>query len=281
MGMRYCRPMIRRAHAGNRNGFDEALVAQALQAALALPRETPVFAISGVQGSGKSTLAEQIAALARARGKCAAVLSIDDFYLTAAARQRLARSVHPLLATRGPPGTHDLALALDVVQGLREGRSTRLPRFDKLADERLPMTQWPQLRARCDLIVLEGWFLKTPAQHAQEMQPPLNALERDQDTDSVWRTWCNQALARDYPALWSTLDALWLLQAPGFDIVPDWRWQQEQALHAAQPERRSMNRAEVDRFAEFFERVSRQALRTLPAIADRTIKLDAHRRPGT
>jgi D-glycerate 3-kinase len=40
-----------------------------------------------------------------------------------------------------------------------------------------------------------------------------------------------------------------------------------------------MSRAQVERFVQFFERVSRQAMRTLPAIADRTIRLDAQRHP--
>jgi len=37
------------------------------------------------------------------------VLSLDDFYLGHAARLQLARDIHPLLATRGVPGTHDIA----------------------------------------------------------------------------------------------------------------------------------------------------------------------------
>ena len=40
-----------------------------------------------------------------------------------------------------------------------------------------------------------------------------------------------------------------------------------------------MTRAQVERFVLFFERVSRQALRTLPAIADELFTLDAARRP--
>ena len=40
-----------------------------------------------------------------------------------------------------------------------------------------------------------------------------------------------------------------------------------------------MTHAQVLRFVQFFERVSRQAMRTLPAIAQRTIRLDAQRRP--
>ena len=44
-----------------------------------------------------------------------AVLSLDDLYLTRAQRQRLALDVHPLLATRGPPGSHDLAHLVKVL----------------------------------------------------------------------------------------------------------------------------------------------------------------------
>jgi D-glycerate 3-kinase len=39
-----------------------------------------------------------------------------------------------------------------------------------------------------------------------------------------------------------------------------------------------MTRPQIERFVQFFERVSRQALRTLPAIAERTVRLDAQRR---
>jgi D-glycerate 3-kinase len=40
-----------------------------------------------------------------------------------------------------------------------------------------------------------------------------------------------------------------------------------------------MTHAQVLRFVQFFERVSRQAMRSWPAIADRIIRLDAERRP--
>ncbi|MET0815794.1 MAG: kinase, partial [Pseudoxanthomonas sp.] len=121
--LRYCRRMTAATHAPY-DGFDPSLVSAALDAALSLVQPTPVFAIAGLQGSGKSTLAAQIAALAHARGRSVAVLSIDDFYLSKDRRQLLARQVHPLLATRGPPGTHDLPLALETLEGLRAGRPT-------------------------------------------------------------------------------------------------------------------------------------------------------------
>lgn len=261
-------------------GFEESLVSAALDAALSLPRDTPVFAIAGLQGSGKSTLAAQVAALAEVRGHRVAALSIDDFYLRKDQRQRLARDVHPLLAARGPPGTHDLGLALETLEALRTGRPTRLPRFDKLADDREPSARWPAMQQRCDFVLLEGWFLKTPPQDADELVAPINTLERDEDPDAGWRNWCNTALANEYPALWETIDALWFLRGPDFDVVPDWRWQQEQSLQASEPGRKAMSRPEVERFVQLFERVSQQALRALPAIAERTVRLDAQRRPS-
>lgn len=258
-------------------GFEASLVAEALEAALSIATATPVFGIVGLQGSGKSTLAGQVAALAKSRGLETAVVSLDDFYLGQQQRQQLARQVHPLLATRGPPGTHDLSLALDTMAQLQEGARVALPRFDKLADDRSPMAQWPVMEGRCDLVILEGWFLKTPPQQPSELLEPVNALERLEDTQATWRRYCNTALAEHYPPLWQTIDKLWFLQGPGFDVVPAWRWQQEQSLQAADPARKAMSRTEVERFVQFFERVSRQALRTLPSIAERTIALDKER----
>ncbi|MEO6519142.1 MAG: kinase [Pseudoxanthomonas sp.] len=273
--------MVDSTHAPT-SGFTATLVASALDAALASGHATPVFGIVGLQGSGKSTLAAQMGALARTRGLQAAIVSLDDFYLGRKQRQQLAREVHPLLATRGPPGTHDLVLALETMARLRDGAAVALPRFDKLADDLLPRTQWPRVQGRCQLVILEGWFLKTPAQDPARLRAPVNALERSEDAEGQWRSYCNTALGTAYPALWETIDALWLLQGPGFEVVQDWRWQQEQALQeqALQEQgrtRKGMSRAQVERFVQFFERVSRQALQTLPAIADVTVRLDRQR----
>ncbi|HLT45376.1 MAG TPA: kinase [Luteimonas sp.] len=237
-----------------------------------------VFAIAGLQGTGKSTLSLQLAEHGRAQGFTVVPLSIDDFYLGHAERQRLGREVHPLCATRGVPGTHDPALACAVIDALAQGRPTRLPRFDKIADDRLPESQWPEV-AHADLVVLEGWFLKVPPQAPDDLAEPLNRLEREEDPDGIWRRWSNTCLGRDYPPLWERLPNMLFLQGPGFDIVPKWRWQQEQTLQAQNPDRQAMTHPQVMRFVQFFERVSRQAMQTWPAIADRTIRLDAERNP--
>ena len=264
------------AHSGRNPGYAADFVARVLDDALS--HGGRVYAIAGLQGTGKSTLSAQMTALAKQRGVRVVALSIDDFYLGHTERQALARRVHPLCATRGPPGTHEVALACEVLDALRDGREVALPRFDKIADDRLPRERWPVARDT-DLAILEGWFLKTPPQSAAALVEPINALERDEDPDGTWRRWCNQALADDYPPLWGRLDRMLFLEGPGFDIVPVWRWQQEESLQALHPQRQAMSHAQVLRFVQFFERVSRQALRTLPDVAERTIRLDAQRRP--
>ena len=261
---------------GARNGWAPAFVQARLDEALAHGHR--VHAIAGLQGTGKSTLAAQLAGAARGRGVRAVALSIDDFYLGRRERLRLGRRVHPLCATRGPPGTHDVALACEVLDALAARVPMRLPRFDKLADRRLPPSRWPVARD-VDLVVVEGWCLKVPPEAPVALAAPLNRLEREEDPHGTWRHWANAALARDYPPLWSRLPWLAFLQGPGFEVVPAWRWQQECTLQAAHPGRRAMDRAAVLRFVQFFERVSLQAMRTLPAIADAVLPLDADRRP--
>ena len=268
--------MSNQAHAG----FPPWLVQQALAASAAhAGRGLRVFGICGLQGSGKSTLAAQLVAAARQAGLAAASVSLDDFYLTAAQRRRLARDVHPLLAIRGPPGTHDLDLALETFAALRRGLTRPLPRFDKLGDDRLAPERWTRPSAPLDLLVFEGWCLGVPAEAEDAMREPLNPLEREEDPDGRWRRGCNTALARDYPPLWAQVDVLWFLQPPGFETVHAWRGEQERALQAAHPGHTGMDDAALDRFIQHYERVSRQALRTMPGIADACVALDSERQP--
>lgn len=274
--------MTRQSHQIPCAGFAPDVVSRLLDDALASPGQPPVYGITGMQGSGKSTLAAQLADLAQTRGLRVVVLSIDDFYLTRRERNALARSVHPLLRQRGPPGSHDVPLAVRLIEALRgfqPGDCLALPRFDKLGDRRLPPSRWPRVRQRPDLVILEGWFLKVPPEPEQSLESPLNFLEREQDAGAVWRRFCNVALAA-YAPLWQRLDRLLWLRGPGFEVVPRWRWQQELSLQAARPGRAGMSQAQVERFVLLFERVSRQAQRTLGSIADRTLTLDSERLPG-
>lgn len=277
--MGYCRAMDPTTHPAFARGYPMAFVERVLEDALLAtrPDAAPCYGISGLQGSGKTTLAHQVAALAAQRGRSVTVLSIDDFYLDRPERESLAREVHPLLATRGPPGTHEVALACATIDALSAGESVRLPRFDKISDARMPESGWPK-SGRTDLVILEGWFNQVLPQSEAELATPVNALEREEDAQGIWRRYCNTALGRDYPALWRRIDRSLFLQGPGFELVPGWRWQQEQTLQAANPGCLAMTQAQVLRFVQFFERVSRQALATLPGIADVVVRLDGMRR---
>src|SRR5699024_7589387 len=121
-----------------------------------------MLALSGLPGSGKSTLAKATLSRARREGWPALTLSLDDFYLPRRARKQLAAHVHPLLLTRGVPGTHDLALLRHVLQRLPDASDASpvaVPRFDKGRDTRQPPSRWRKVRRAPRLVILEGWCL--------------------------------------------------------------------------------------------------------------------------
>lgn len=221
------------------------------------------------------------------QGANVAVVSIDDLYLPARERARLAHAVHPLLRTRGVPGTHEVALGIALIERLTHGDATGrtpLPCFDKLSDDRLPVSAWPEFPGRADIVLLEGWCVGARAQTEQELAAPVNSLERDEDADGRWRRYVNAQLAGPYQALFGLLDRLVLLAAPDFDVVFRWRRQQEHALAAlaasgtAAPARGVMTDAQLLRFIMHYERLTRFILAEMPRRADLVVSLDAERR---
>ena len=270
------------AHASTRAGYDSATVDALVDALLRrLPARRALFAgLSGLQASGKSTLAQQIAAAARTRGVPTEILALDDFYLGRRERAMLAREAHPLLATRGVPGTHDLALLTRTLRSLARASAKRpahVPRFDKGRDTRLPPSRWRRVVSAPRLILLEGWCVGVPAQRPSVMTRAVNELERNEDADRRWRRWVNAQLAGDYAALWQTFDALIMLAAADFSVVARWREEPERILRRRRAPR-ALSPAALRRFLMHYERISRHALRVLPRIADIVVTLDADRR---
>lgn len=246
-------------------------------------RQTPlVVGLCGPQASGKSTLAAALAGLLEAQGLTVAVISIDDLYLSHAARRRLGAEVHPLLATRGPPGTHDVALGLRLLDDLAEGRPTALPRFDKARDDLAPTSAWPTTPAKVDVALFEGWCVGARPQGAEALAAPVNDLEAQRDPDGLWRRYVNTHLAGPYQALFNRIDRLILLQAPGFNVVAAWRQEQERKLRTrlaaegADPAR-SMSDDEVLAFVQLYERLTTHILKTMPAYADAVIPMATER----
>jgi len=235
-----------------------------------------VLGLCGSQGSGKSTLSAALARILADEGIGCVTLSLDDLYKTRAERERLARDVHPLFATRGPPGTHDLALAFDLLGALEQGQVARVPRFDKAHDDRRRMSEWDVAPADTQVLILEGWFVGARPQIVEALAEPVNALEREEDWDGCWRRFANEALAGDYQRLFARIALLVLLAAPGFEVVRRWRGEQEAELRAEG--RGGMSDDELDRFVQHYERLTRHILADMPGYADLMIRLDADRR---
>lgn len=258
-----------------------AAVMEQIDGALgATDRRPVVIGLCGAQGSGKTTLAGDVLATCAAQGLRCAQLSIDDLYLTRRERAELARRVNPLLATRGVPGTHDVALGRAVLASLDRGEACRLPRFDKARDDRASAEDWETAPARCEVLVFEGWCVGARAQDPASLADPVNALEREEDADATWRGYANTALAGVYAELFDRLDRLVLLAAPDFSVVAQWRQQQEQDLAARSPAASQvMDAASIERFVRHYERLTRHILIEMPGRADLVVRLDRRRHP--
>jgi D-glycerate 3-kinase len=240
-------------------------------------RQSPkplVVGLCGAQGSGKSTVSAAIAA----RLDRAVTFSLDDLYLGRAARLDLARRIHPLLAARGVPGTHDPMLGVEVLSALAHGKSTALPRFDKATDDRVPSEDWPMADAGCELVIFEGWCVGARAQRAEDLVEPVNRLEAEEDSGGRWRRFSNEALGGAYQQLFSQIDMLVLMAAPDWETVLGWRIQQEHELRAANPDGAGvMDDDEVARFVCHYERLTRHILAEMPERADLVLQLNESR----
>lgn len=231
-----------------------------------------LLGINGAQGTGKSTLAALLVTLLQARKLRAVHLSLDDFYLGRQQRAQLARDVHPLLATRGVPGTHAVPRLLKTLHDLATADTNAqvlLPGFEKGSDDTLAEAQWRRVRGPIDVIILEGWCVGLQPQADLALAEPVNCLEQTEDSDASWRRFVNAQLGGDYQLVFDQLDALLMLQVPGFKQVLQWRTLQEAKLRRKSVNQADgMNAEQIARFVQHFERLTRHGLQTLPQRAD-------------
>lgn len=257
-------------------------------AASATARSSPlIVGLNGAQGSGKSTLSQYLSeVLPRFFGVDCHVVSIDDFYLSKARRRKLGQAVHPLLAIRGVPGTHDTKQLYDVLSVCSDGsaRAVSLPVFDKLADDRTKEVRSIQLGAKPTVVLFEGWCVGTPPQETLALSVPVGSFEFVNDNSGVWRQYVNEQLAGVYATLFEKIDHLSLLRPPCFEAVFDWRVDQEVRLIAQRRSetmcetRPGMTVKQVGEFVENFRRLTCHAMAVLPALANETWELQADRR---
>ncbi|MBU2870644.1 kinase [Colwellia sp. E2M01] len=239
--------------------------------------------INGCQGSGKSTLTDFIASYLIAEYQLnVVVMSLDDFYLTSQKRQQLATDIHPLLATRGVPGTHDITALKETLSKLAAHETGfSIPRFNKATDEPFPESEWTLIDKPVDIILLEGWCWGVQPQTDEQLKSPINELELQHDLTGEWRNYVNQQLKDFYEPLYHKMDFWLALQAPSFDCVYQWRLEQEEKLKARNIglcDSKIMSPAQILNFTQYFQRLSVQGCNTISNSADAIFHLGYDRK---
>jgi D-glycerate 3-kinase len=205
--------------------------------------------ILGGQGTGKSTLCLILKLVLNQLGYTVACLSIDDLYLTYPERKKLQQQ-DPRLIWRGPPGTHDVNLGLQVIeQCLQKDNNTPilLPRFDKSAFNGSGDRAKPEAISKPDILLFEGWFVGVrPIEETcfTDPPPPINTPE-----DQQFALDNNQRL-QAYLPLWSKLDRLIVLLPEDYRLSKQWRKEAEHKMIATG--KTGMSDLEIDRFVEYF-----------------------------
>ncbi len=242
----------------------------------------PLFvSINGAQGTGKSTLTQFLKHLIEAEsGLSVAAISLDDYYLTRAERIQLSKDVHPLFATRGVPGTHDLDLMTNTISALREKQACIIPRFDKAMDERCNDSMWTQYNSQpkktVDIILFEGWCNHSPPQTDEELIKPINKLEELEDSSAIWRSYANDQLKNYQQKIFNHADMNIMLKAPDFNCIYEWRSLQEEKLRKTNSNNKNlqiMSKSDLNRFIQHYERISHHTLKHLPTTADIVIPI--------
>ncbi|GHE97391.1 kinase [Thalassotalea profundi] len=243
----------------------------------------PLFVgINGCQGSGKSTFAAYLAEyLGETKSLNVVVMSLDDFYLSSSQRQQLAQSIHPLLSTRGVPGTHDSEAMADIFRKFTSKTSGFLiPRFNKAMDEPYEKSLWQQISQPVDIVLFEGWCWGVEAQSTSQLNTPINTLEKTHDPEGIWRNYVNQQLKDHYQPLYQYMNYWLVLQAPSFDCVYQWRLEQEEKL-AKKTKLSATNKVmtpeQVFEFIQYFQRLTEHGIATLGQSADGVLVLDSKR----
>ena len=227
--------------------------------------------LSGGQGSGKTTVSKILKIIFRKffkRKIC--VSSIDDFYKTLKERSKISIKIHPLLKTRGVPGTHDAELILNFFKIImkKKFKKIKLPKFEKAIDDRIKKKYWINVKYKPEIIILEGWCVGAKPQPNYLIKKPINILEKYEDKDSKWREFVNTKLKKEYKKLFNMIDHFIFMKIPDFKAVFRWRLLQEIKLKKKPHlNKKIMSYKEIKRFIMFYERITLQMLKDLSTSA--------------
>jgi D-glycerate 3-kinase len=222
--------------------------------------------ILGGQGTGKTTMCKILSLILDHLGYRTVSLSLDDLYKTYSDRLLLTQQ-DPRLIWRGPPGTHDIDLGLNVLDQIRQLQNpVMVPRFDKSAYGGAGDRTTPEMVTNVDIVLFEGWFVGVRPINADVFDtapPPILT-----DEDRAFARDLNLRLY-DYLPLWERLDSLILLYPTDYRCSLEWRKQAEQQMIAAG--KSGMSNAEIEQFVNYFWRSLHPELFIKPLVKDATV----------
>ena len=241
-----------------------------------------IVGLSGGQGSGKTTIASIISIILKKYFKLNVfTISIDDFYKTRKERILLSKKIHPLLMTRGVPGTHDVKIMLDFFKRIRRKKfkSLKSPKFNKAIDDRFNKKLWYSLKKRPDIIIFEGWCVGAKAEKHNTLKKSVNYLEKLKDKKLIWRRYVNKQLQSNYKQLYDQLNCLLYIKSKNFSLLRKWRIKQERKLSLKNKkfnDHKIMSDKEVINFMETYQRVTQNMLKCVPKYASIILNLNSN-----
>ena len=236
------------------------------------------FIISGSQGCGKTTLLKLIKNNFKNFYNIDPLcISLDDYYLTKKQRNDLSKRIHPLLQTRGVPGTHATEKIIKTLQLFDKKKyPIRIPKFDKLNDDRLSSSQI--ITSKKNMIFLEGWCCGCPPLSNSFLQKNLNNIEKT-DSEYIWRKYYNKKLKKEYRLIFKHFEYLIYFIIPSFDCVLKWRIKQEKRLKLNKKKNINyMNKIEIKDFISYYEKITTWMMKNTLSKSDLTIKINKNQK---
>ena len=241
-----------------------------------------IVGLSGGQGSGKTTISSIISIILRKYFKLNVfIISIDDFYKTRKERFLLSKRIHPFLMTRGVPGTHDINMMLDFFKRVKgkKFRSLKLPKFNKVTDDRYNKKSWYSLKKKPDIIIFEGWCVGAKAEKNNTVKKSVNSMEKLKDTKLTWRSYVNEQLKTKYKQLYDQLNCLLYIKSSNFTLLKKWRIKQEKKLRLKNKRSNKfkiMSDQEVINFMQTYQRVTQSMFKYVPKYASIILNLKSN-----
>jgi len=238
--------------------------------------------LAGGQGTGKTTISLILSIILKKYFKLNVfVISIDDFYKTRKERFLLSKKVHPLLMTRGVPGTHDINIMLDFFKKAKSKKfkSLKLPKFNKAIDDRYKKKLWYSIKKRPDVIIFEGWCVGARAEKNNNLKKAINLLEKLDDKKLIWRNFVNKQLRSKYNKLYDQLNCLLYLKAKNFSLLQKWRINQEKKLQLKNKRLKKtkiMRKKDLINFMQTYQRVTQNMFNHTPKYASIILNLNSN-----